>query len=68
MHLPRYIVSGDFVVSCDTIDKIWEFLKDNFHLQSGKVREYDHEGYINEFKVHKMKSKKCLMNIMNIST
>lgn len=45
-HHLRNIQYNNFVVGCDSIEKVQEFLK-NYRLQSGKVREYDLEGYLN---------------------
>lgn len=56
-HVSRCTMYGDFSIGCDAILKVQDFMRDAYHFQSGKAKEYHPKGYVNETRTHKMKVK-----------
>lgn len=54
-HLPLMVKFNEFNVGCDTLDKVQEFLVNNYKLKVFKERNYDPEGYINDVRTNNLR-------------
>lgn len=55
--LPRKIFFNEFIVGCETLQKVQDFLVKNCRLRVSQARHFDPEGYINDIRVNKLKEK-----------
>lgn len=55
--LPRVTILNEFIVGCDALEKVHNFLLKNHRLRVAQTRHYDLEGCINDIRVRELKDK-----------